>query len=184
MEDDTSKAPPGGLSELIQLLHLSGASHEVTNNFVRLYLNASSSSSPLPPIVELKGVIEVAVKETANIVIYEALRAHGIDVATPPGQKERAAAAALTVAATPGKSTSHIYRLQIGSTKTSVSLPEALYSKSKDTLGPEMTDKLIHELAASPPPDVRRSAHVQQGLRKAIERAQRVPRRPPPTPVQ
>ncbi|MBK6616451.1 hypothetical protein [Ottowia sp.] len=171
------KAPKGplGLSGIIRLMHMAGASDEVTDNFLRLYQN-EQSPTPLPPIVELGAVIAVAAKEAARVATYEWLSENGFPAKQPPGLAAQAQASGAAASGTRGKSTSHIYHLQIAGKKTSLSLPTALYAKSVDVLGPEVTDKLILELAAAPPPDVRRSAHVQQGLRKAVDRAQRAHR--------
>jgi hypothetical protein len=170
-----------GLSGIIRLMHMAGASDEVTENFIRLYNNAQSPN-PLPPVVELGPVIELAAREAARVATYEWLNENGLQAKTPAGLADKAAAASSAASGIKGKGKTHIYHLQVSGKKTSLSLPTTLYDKSVETLGPEVTSKLIHELASSTPADVRRSAHVQVGLRKAVERAQRAPR--PPSAVQ
>lgn len=165
---------PLGLSGIIRLMHMAGASDEVTENFIRLYNNAQSAT-PLPPVVELAPVIELAAREAARVATFEFMNEHGFSRQAPPGLTERAASASAAAAGTKGKGKTHIYHLQIGGRKTSLSLPQALYDRSMETLGPEVTARLINELATKPPPDTRRSTHVQLGLRRAVERAQRAP---------
>lgn len=157
MGDKPSKAPLG-LSGIVRLMHLAGASDEVTDNFIRLYSNEVLGSG-LPPVIELGPVIALAAKEAARVATLEWLS---------DNQPQ------LSSKAKPlGGPSAQIYRLQINGKKTSVSLPRALYQESRETLGPELVDRLITELATGAPPDVRRSIHVQQGLRRAVQKAKR-----------
>lgn len=165
---------PLGLSGIIRLMHMSGASDEVTENFIRLYQNAQSAT-PLPPVVELAPVIELAAREAARVATYEFMSENGFTRQAAAGTADRASETATVSAASQGKAKTHIYHLQIAGKKTSLSLPKALYDRSVETLGPEVTARLINELANKPPPDTRRSTHVQLGLRRAVERAQRAP---------
>jgi hypothetical protein len=171
-----SGGPPSpealSLGAVIRLLNLAGASDSVLENFVRLYMNEAHGSKQ-PPILELGQAITEAANIAATHAARGALEALGLVV--PGGSVTRSPSRPKSP---PAGDRACPYRIRINGRDTSVSLPSSLLGAGLSAFGKHGLYDLVVSLADKAPPDQPRSAHVQQGLRSALDRASIV--HPPP----
>lgn len=174
------------LPALVRLLYEAGAPDEVTERFIDLYRSATEGDAdavtPLLRTVAFEAAqaaVDLLTSQARQGQVPDATSSRPVDgcgFAGDTGKTMRARAPA------PRAPHSHIVHVHIGTRRTSVSVPTDLYQQAVAELGEQATTGVIADLAATTPENVRRSFHVQQGLRKAVEGG--VDRHQPPQAVQ